>query len=411
MYTGNTYQVMATNLESGLSRVMLRRQIFLTELGEAESSLLTGVDAGYEGSRRRLSSLPVAVSRQLALGRGRALQSTLLLRAQRRLNTMSEDSKLERVAFQRQMLALQARQAGLTQKRSGMRQKVANFEPLLKDTEMKRRRSLNKCRTERTKCLEKDHELERLKSEVSSLQERRDSLVRLIEKQRVYEQYLARSVDRMPEICAEGAAESPIGNLITRYETVRQTNLEAKIRSEKLSHEYSLVQQKLNMHSYSQAETIVNYNHRLAEAQETLAYWMKKNLKQKERIAEAEATCRENCQMFGQIILAIENIREQCIRPGQKPLKPEVNALDQLQRIEEFLLERTAVLELVRKLDFISFPSRATPPISGIKAISREKMTRQRLQSAPVVSTYQLHQSILKTHRHTSAVSGGLYQQ
>lgn len=385
---------MTTKLDSVRSRVELARHVFVTQLLEQEESLPTAPDADSDDNdRERRRRHPVASEGgKLLLESRRTLQSTLLLRKQRQLSNISGDLDMGRSAFERRMVTLHGKQADLAHKQSEMREKTVKFGPLLKDTEMKRQRALTKYQKESSQCLQKDHELQKLKHEVATLQERRDRLIRMVEKHGVYEQYLASSIDRMPDTYIEGAVESSIHSLIARHETLSAVNLEAGTRSAELSREYTKVQQKLNTSAYTQAETTVNYSRRLAEAQGKLAYWVRKNYEKEEKIAETMRACRENHQMFGRIILAIENMRQQCVYPGEKHQKHEDNALDQLQTVEEFLLERATVLDFVHNPDHVEVAAYSARPRTGVKVNSQQNATLQkdrRIKSAPAVSAHQ----------------------
>lgn len=109
------------------------------------------------------------------------------------------------------------------------------------------------------------------------------------------------------------------------------------------------MQKRLSTRDSVQTETIMNCSRRLSEAQEKLGALMRKNHEQQETITERETACRENRQLFSKIVLAIENIREQCVYPGERLGKCESSTVNQLQKIEEFILDRTAILELAHK--------------------------------------------------------------
>ncbi|XP_039507034.1 glutamic acid-rich protein isoform X5 [Pimephales promelas] len=135
------------------------------------------------------------------------LQSTLVLKKHVEVDEMNTQLMDKRQQVHDCMKLLRERRAQLQQRQTETKQRAAEFEKFVEENELKRRRALKKFQTERQQIELKEKEKAELCSLLQDLQARRLYLKERVNKFKIFEDFLMKTLDLLPD--SGGSREHP----------------------------------------------------------------------------------------------------------------------------------------------------------------------------------------------------------
>ncbi|MEE6494426.1 hypothetical protein FKM82_017132 [Ascaphus truei] len=122
------------------------------------------------------------------------------------------------------MQTLDKKKEGFAQKQIECLDKAGKFERFLKDGEAKRRKAIVKYQTEAKQNGLRQTELDELAIQLGGMRARQQKLHEKMSKNTIYEDFLIKIVDNVPENYLEHGVDSPVRAIIRRHETLSITN-------------------------------------------------------------------------------------------------------------------------------------------------------------------------------------------
>ncbi|MGH0151595.1 UNVERIFIED_CONTAM: hypothetical protein FKN15_031752 [Acipenser sinensis] len=123
--------------------------------------------------------------------------------------------------------------------------RAQKFDKFLRDNDAKRRRALKKCQLEVKENQQKEKEIQGLMQQLEKLLARKHSLQKTVSNNKIYEDYLLKIIDQLPENYLEYGADSLVMPIIRRHETLSITNESLIHRISSLSDELESSQHRL----------------------------------------------------------------------------------------------------------------------------------------------------------------------
>ncbi|XP_034623941.1 uncharacterized protein CCDC197 isoform X2 [Trachemys scripta elegans] len=191
-----------------------RRNVFVTQLGEHR-----------EEEDKDVTHIPIiseAPSKILETD-ANSLQKTLVLKKEVEVDRVTAELIAKRQEFKERMEAVAQRRAQFAKKQQDSRNQALKFDKFLKESDVKRRRALQKYKAEVKMNEIKQREIDKLVAELEKLKVRQQKLQKKVAKQKVYEVFLLKVIDQLPDNYLEYGTDSVIG-AIRRHETLSATN-------------------------------------------------------------------------------------------------------------------------------------------------------------------------------------------
>ncbi|XP_037397794.1 coiled-coil domain-containing protein 42 homolog isoform X5 [Pygocentrus nattereri] len=230
------------------------------------------------------------------------LQRTLVLKKQVQVDEVNRQLMQKRLEFKGRMQALEQKRAELLHKQEETKERAEKFEKFVEENEVKRRRSLKKYQVERKQNELKEKEKSELSAQLEHLQKRHQRLKERVDKYKIYEVYLMKILDLLPENYLEYGADTLAMPIIRRHETL------------------SITQQDLLQRLASLAEELDQSQHSLD------------SLKQ-------EHTTNKLVEEIGSLLIAVKNLGQQCHLQHYGPLE-DMSLLTMMAMMKEFILDK-----------------------------------------------------------------------
>ncbi|XP_018592175.1 uncharacterized protein LOC108924971 isoform X3 [Scleropages formosus] len=227
---------------------------------------------------------------------GHSLQSTRVLKTEVEVDRMEKRLVLKKQEFKDRMRALEGSRAHLRlrqQEKSDLKLKAMEQQTLIKQLE----RVQNKLQME----------LEELTQQLEHVEVRKTHLKNKVSKYKIYEDYLCKVSDLLPENFLEHGVDSLVKLVIRRHETMSIAYIDLMTR----------------------LETLIEKLQRKKHAVETLR-----------REHEAYRLTEE----MERLLTAVSNLGEQCHMKRFGPLK-DLDPLTKLDMIKEFVMEKSEVIK------------------------------------------------------------------
>ncbi|KAK3750711.1 hypothetical protein QZH41_017265, partial [Actinostola sp. cb2023] len=300
----------------------------------------------------------------------KTLQSTLLLKKQVEVEKVQENLEIKRLQFAERMRVCKEKEEELKKKQLQIRDRVSKFEKFIKENDAKRRRAIQKYQTElklkNQKTMEQDslsHELEMLRLRNSSLQNR-------ISKYSVYERFLLKVIDIVPDDYLE-TSDSMIMGLMMRFKTLSATNETLINLLTDRADEVENLQQKLQEMNHTHTQNLVLINSELACLQEQLEDTIQKNAELDQHLINRKMVIRQQSETLGRIKLAIDNLAERCQRKVLVPV--ETQDFDtKLSILQEHVKEYSDIVFLARPSETASTTEKPNTTLSSPSILKRE---------------------------------------
>lgn len=315
-----------------------KRNVFVTQLGE-----------GRDDEEDDVTAIPVikeAASKILDTSKN-TLQKTLVLKKEVEYDRVGQELAQKREEYSERMRMLEERREELAVREKEYSEKAVKFDWFLKDSEAKRRRAITRYQAEARQNELREIEIAELSAQLEDQKTRQKRLHERTRTHKIYEDFLLKMVEKVPDNYLEYGVDSPVKAVIRRYETLSLTNENlvnnltgladeqeiSQLRLEALKRQYDTV--KLTMTS-ELSQLQLDYD-RLRERNKQLE--MTFNLE--------KSQFRNQSVEIGSLLLAVINLADQCHMKHYGPLA-EVELNQKLDMIKEYILEKIQIEKLAK---------------------------------------------------------------
>ncbi|OCT68269.1 coiled-coil domain-containing protein 42 homolog [Xenopus laevis] len=317
-----------------------KRNVFVTQLGEAR-----------EEEEENVTQFPVikeAASKILETSKN-TLQRTLVLKKEVAYDQVSQELLAKRREFSDRMHALDVRKEEFSQKQSEYTEKATNFEKFLQDSDVRRRRAILKYQTESKQNELRDIEINKLVKLLEEKKIRQQKLHEKVKKLKLFEEFLLRTVDIVPENYLEYGVDSPVKAIIRRYETLSLTNESLVNNLTVLADEQENKQHELENLQQQHDTVKLMMTSELSQLHMDYDRLLEKNKQLELKFNLDKGQFRNQSVEFASLLLSITNLAEQCHLKHFGSID-EAEFLQKLEMIKEFILEKSQVERLATQL-------------------------------------------------------------
>ncbi|XP_053565743.1 uncharacterized protein CCDC197 [Bombina bombina] len=322
-----------------------KKNVFVTQLEE-----------GRDEEDENVTQIPVikeAASKILDTSKN-TLQKTLILKKEVEYDRVSEELLNKRREINERMQELDVRKEEYEQKQIECMEKAVKYEKFLKDGEAKRRRTIIKYQTEARQNELRQMEIAELTAQLEIKRNRQHKLHERVAKNKIYDDYLMRIVDNVPENYLEYGVDSPVKAIMRRYETLSLTNESLVNNLTSLSDEQEKKQHFLEMLKRQHDTSKLMMNSELSELQIKYDTIQEKNKQLELNFNLDKSQYRNQSTEVASLLLAIANLAEQCHMKYYGPIA-KVEMLQKLDMIKEYILEKSQVEKLASNLSEMRF--------------------------------------------------------
>ncbi|XP_036398999.1 coiled-coil domain-containing protein 42 homolog [Megalops cyprinoides] len=358
------------------------KNIFVTQLEDAREEEVENVN--------HIPIITEATGRILETGVN-TLQRTLVLKKQVEVDEADRELALKRQEFKDRIQALGQRRAEFELKQQANKERAVKFEKFVQDNEAKRRRAQRKYVMERKQNELKQREREELLQQLEKLQARQHYLKERVTKYKIYEDYLLKILDLLPENYLEYGADSLVMPIIRRHETLAITHQELVERLGSLVEDLELSQRSLENLKQEHDTNKLMTNRKLSELQTQWDRTKERNKQLEMNLQMHQGQSRDEIEETGSLLIAVKNLGEQCHLPHYGPLD-DMSVLPMMDMIKEFILEKADVERRAMRLMDCGSAVASSTELSG----TREKGSALKNSS----------KALLKSTSKTSSKSG-----
>ncbi|XP_067335311.1 coiled-coil domain-containing protein 42 homolog [Channa argus] len=316
------------------------RNIFVTQL---------------EGTRHReeknVNHIPVVTetsSRILEAGVN-TLQKTLVLKKQAELGDVDKQLTLKRQEFKSRVEDMAQRRTELEIKQQQTKERAMKFEKFVAENEIKRCQALKKYETAQEQNILKQKEIQDLTEQLKQLRTRQHVLKERTAKYKIYELYLMKTLDYLPSINLHNGSESLVKPIIQRHDTLSITKQELLQHLGHLEEETERGQKQLQTMRREHSIKKLMANKELYELQSELETIKEKSKQAEVNLLMEKGGLREKVIQVGSLLMAINNLAEQCHIQAYGPLE-NMNALTMMDMVKEYILDKTDTERRARRL-------------------------------------------------------------
>ncbi|KAG7328475.1 hypothetical protein KOW79_008419 [Hemibagrus wyckioides] len=266
------------------------------------------------------------------------LQRTLVLKTQVRLDEVNRQLIQKRLEFNDRMQALEQRRAALLEKQAEIKERAMKFEKFVEENEVKRQRALKKYQQEKKENELREVEKSKLHEELEQFQIRHQQLKGRVDKYKIYEKYMMKILDLLPEAYSEYGSDSLVMPIIRRHETLSITQQDLLQRLTSLTEELHQGQCNLDSLKLEHSTNRLMSNKELSELRTQWDQIREKNEQMEMTLYNHHDQSRNQIEEIGCLLLAVKNIAQQCHLQHYGPLH-EMDSLTMMDMIKEFILE------------------------------------------------------------------------
>ncbi|XP_018617246.2 uncharacterized protein CCDC197 [Scleropages formosus] len=307
------------------------------------------------------------------------LQRTLVLRRKMAVDRVEMQLALKRQEFQERMKAVAHRKAELHRKQEEKEDLVMKFEKLVQENKAKQQQELKKHRLER-KQNELEKELEELRQQLETLELRKKYLREKANRYRIYEDYLLKVLDLLPENYMEHGTDTPVMPIIQRHETLSITHGDLQERLEGLMEELKRRKHDLEAMRQELDTRKLITKRKLSELQTQWDTEKEKNIRLEMNLQMKQGQSRERNKGMGSLFTAIRNLGEQCHLQHYGSLE-DMDLLSMMDMIKEFIVEKSEVEKMAKD------PRACLPGAGGLPDIRRAKVSPAKSDSKTALKT------------------------
>ncbi|GAA6213593.1 coiled-coil domain-containing protein 42A-like [Lates japonicus] len=277
------------------------------------------------------------------------LQRTLVLKKQAELSEVDKLLALKRQEFKSCTEALAQKKSELEIKQQQIKARAMKLEKFVAENEVKRRRALKKYEDAREQNILKQREIEDLTEQLKQLRDRQQILKERMAKYKIYEDYLMKTLENLPSTYLDNGSDSLVMPIIRRHETLSITNQELLQRLGRLEEEVEEGQRRLQTMKQEHNIKKLMANKELSELQSELETLKEKNKQEEVNLLMEQGLSREKVEEVGSLLMAINNLAEQCYLPAYGPLE-NMNVLTMMDMVKEYILDKADTEKRARRL-------------------------------------------------------------
>ncbi|XP_067312367.1 coiled-coil domain-containing protein 42 homolog [Pseudorasbora parva] len=266
------------------------------------------------------------------------LQSTLVLRKRVEVDELSAQLMDKRQQVHGCMRILRERRAQLQQRQAETKHRAATFQKFVEENEVKRRRALKKFQMERQQNELKEQEKAQLSTQLQDLQQRRLYLKERVNKYKIFEEFLMKTLETLPDNYLGYRAEH-VAAILRRYETLSISRLDLLQQLNSLTDEMKTSQTQLEALRQQHNTYKLMANQELSERQSQLDQMSEKNKQLEMTLHMHMGQSREQAEEVGNILIAVRNLGEQCHLSHYGPLDG-LDTASMMDMIKEFMVEK-----------------------------------------------------------------------
>ncbi|XP_035467110.1 coiled-coil domain-containing protein 42 homolog isoform X1 [Scophthalmus maximus] len=303
------------------------------------------------GEEKDVNHIPVVTetsSRVLEAGVN-TLQKTLVLKKQAALDELDKLLALKRHEFKSGAESLAERRSELEIKHHQTKERAMKFERFVAENELKRRSALKKYEAAQEQNVLKQREIEDLTEQLKALWARQQVLKERMTKYKIYEDYLMKTLDYLPSTYLDNGSESLVMPIIHRHETLTITKQEMLQRLGRLEEEVEGGQRQLQTMEQEHTIKKLMANRKLSELQSELEMLEEKNKQAEVNLHMVQGLSREKIEEVGRLLMAINNLAEQCHLPAYGPLE-NMSVLTMMDMVKEYILDKADTEKRARRL-------------------------------------------------------------
>lgn len=267
------------------------------------------------------------------------LQRTLLLKKQLKVDEVNTELKQKQLEFRARMQILEKRRTELLLKQQETKDRAVKFEKFVEENEVKRRRALKKYQVERKQNEQKEKEKSELCVHLDQLQIRHQYLKQRVEKYKMYEEYLRKILDILPENYLEYGSDSLAMPIIRRHETLSITQQTLVQHLTSLSEELEQGQRNLDSLKQEHNTSKLMINKEMSELQTQWDQIREKNKQLEMTLQIHQGQNRDQAEEIGSLMIAVKNLGQQCHLQHYGPLD-DMKMLTVMDMIKEFILDK-----------------------------------------------------------------------
>ncbi|XP_017546378.1 coiled-coil domain-containing protein 42 homolog isoform X2 [Pygocentrus nattereri] len=267
------------------------------------------------------------------------LQRTLVLKKQVQVDEVNRQLMQKRLEFKGRMQALEQKRAELLHKQEETKERAEKFEKFVEENEVKRRRSLKKYQVERKQNELKEKEKSELSAQLEHLQKRHQRLKERVDKYKIYEVYLMKILDLLPENYLEYGADTLAMPIIRRHETLSITQQDLLQRLASLAEELDQSQHSLDSLKQEHTTNKLMTNKELSELQTQWDQIKEKNKQLEMTLHVHQGQSRDQVEEIGSLLIAVKNLGQQCHLQHYGPLE-DMSLLTMMAMMKEFILDK-----------------------------------------------------------------------
>ncbi|KAG7238452.1 hypothetical protein INR49_030864, partial [Caranx melampygus] len=223
------------------------------------------------------------------------------------------------------------------------------FEKFVAENEVKRSRALKKYEAAREQNILKQREIEDLTEQMQQLWARQRLLKDRMIKYKIYEDYLMKTLDFLPSTYLDNGSESSGMPIIRRHETLSITNQELQQRLGRLEQEVEEGQRRLQTMQQEHSIKKLMASKELSELQSELETLIEKNKQAEVNLLMEQGLSRERVEEVGRLLMAINNLAEQCYIPKYGPLE-NMTVLTMMDMVKEYILDKADTEKRARRM-------------------------------------------------------------
>ncbi|XP_052386139.1 coiled-coil domain-containing protein 42 homolog isoform X1 [Carassius gibelio] len=266
------------------------------------------------------------------------LQTTLVLKKRSEVDAVDTRLMDTRQEVQRSMKTLQQRRAQLQQRQTETKHRAAEFERFVEENEVKRRRALKKYQTEREQNEVREQEKAELSKQLQDLQTRRLSLQERVNKYKIFEEFLMKTLDLLPDKYV-GCGTDLVTPIIRRYETLTVSRQDLLQQLSSLTDEMKSSQNHMESLRQEHNTFKLMTNQELSERQTQLDQLKERNKQLEMMLHMHLGQSRDQVEEVGNILIAVKNLAEQCYLSHYGALDL-MDTCTMMDMIKEFILEK-----------------------------------------------------------------------
>ncbi|CAJ0968311.1 unnamed protein product [Ranitomeya imitator] len=267
-------------------------------------------------------------------------------------------------------------------------EKAVKFEKFLKDSEAKRRRAIAKYQTESRQNEQRQNEITELETQLENKRKRQKTLHEKMKTHKIYEDFLLKMVERVPDNYLEYGIDSPVKAIIRRHETLSLTNENLVNNLTILADEQESSQLRLEALKRQHDTTKLTMTSELSQLQLQYDRLWERNKQLEMTFNREKNQFRNQSVEVGSLLLAVINLADHCHMKHYGPLAA-VELSQKLDMIKEYILEKIEIEKLAKSpyedLQLLSITEENGTKLkktTGNKKLLHKALNKQRTPSA-----------------------------